>query len=112
MKSYVLGSMLIPAIVTLFVGIGCQYYSFQFRAQVVDTQAKVIRLQNLIRLVECPTLNKEVVISIAQGSVTHKEQLEEILRYFALFLFGVSAVNFWGVMKQLRGCPDTSPRHE
>jgi hypothetical protein len=93
MKSKLLSKLLIPSWLTLLVSISCLYFSLQYHAQSADTEAKFVKLQNSIELIECPNLNKDVLLSIAHTSVTYQQQIANILKDFAVFLFFVSVAN-------------------
>ncbi len=102
MKSTFFNQLLIPIWIILIVSIGSLYWGFQFHAGAHDAEIKYNHLNNAMSLVECPTLNKNVVLAIARTSYTHGQQLANILFAFSFFLFMLGFGNLVLVWKHLK----------
>lgn len=102
MKAKFLSVLLIPVWIAFLGGAGCLYWYSKFDAQSHSEEVQLNHLQDAIKTIECPSLNKVGVLSIAQRSITQARRFGDLFEAFGIILFGIGGLNFalvWGYLK-------------
>jgi hypothetical protein len=102
MKSRLLNRLLIPVWLSLIVGIGCTYWSFEFNAVANSKEAKFVSVEQQLSAVQCSELKTDVLISIARQSYESPRDVAKIFRALASLFFFVSLLNLYCVWRYLR----------
>lgn len=89
-----LGKHLIPIVLALCCGVVSLYWYFKFESRLPGAVAKVEKLQAGLRSLDCPALNKDVVLAIARESVEQDRRFAEVYLLVSLLFLGIAVTSF------------------
>ena len=98
-KSYVL---FFPVLLLFLCSGFGMYWHQKIASQIPIAEAKLSKLQSVVQLIDCPTLNKQVVISNARELVEQDNRIAEVYFLMGLLFFMIGIVNTTIVLRYLK----------
>jgi len=86
----------------MVVAAGCLYWDYKFHARALVEENRFSEFESKIKTIECPTVNKDVVLTIARRSVDLGHDFGYLFRGGAILFFGIGVLNFSLVVSHLR----------
>ena len=102
MKSRFFNALLIPALLSFLVGVMTMYGYVKFDSLIPIEQNKVEKLQSALKLIDCKAINKDAILSIAQGNVESAKDMANVLFSSGILWFVFVFTNFSVVYKYLK----------
>jgi len=102
MKTKFLSVLLIPVWIAFLGGAGCLYWHSKFDAVAHLREVQLTNLQDKLKAIECPSLNKDGVLLMARQSVEQTQGYGDLFEKFGIILLGIGGLNFalvWGHLK-------------
>jgi hypothetical protein len=104
MKSKLFILLLTSLFVASLGGAVCLYWGFKFHTQANDETAKFSILESKFQLIECPSLNKDAVLTIERNSIERRQEFGNLLQIISIFFFTIGVVNL-GLVSACRKLP-------
>lgn len=108
MKTMLMNTLLIPGWIALLVATGCLYWDYKFHAQALKAENDFSVLEAGIKTIECPTVNKDVVLTIARNSIEQGQRFGDLSRSGAILFLGIGFINFVLILRHLKRDHKTS----
>ena len=102
MRSKYFNSLLIPVLLLFLSGSVNLYWYAKFDNRIPVEVAKLAKLQSALQLIDCQSLNKDVVLSIARGNLEDVQSFAKILFYAGCVFILIGIVNLAVVVKHLK----------
>jgi hypothetical protein len=94
--------MLIPVLLLFLSGAVNLYWYAKFENRIPVEMAKFAKLHSALQLIDCQSLNKDVVLSIARGNLEDVQSFAKILFYAGCVFIFIGLVNLAVAFRHLK----------
>jgi len=102
MKANLFNQLLIPAWLAIFSAVICFYWGYKFHNQAIGAEVNFSSLEETIKAIECPTLNKNGIFAIMRKSVGQGQRFADLFQAVSIIFLGLGIINFSLVLRHLK----------